>query len=291
MLNLSQVNCFIKVAAYLNFNRAAEALCITATAVSKQIKNFETQVGEKLFVRNTRKVRLTAFGSILLEKCETLLHESHLIEQFIESRQSFPQGQITVLISTILARELILDRLSEFIEHYPFIECELLFSEQDKALSRKDIDIMVGFPEIMPFTDNLKYRLMKPVNNILCAAPSLIKKHGMPRQAADLMSLPFISHSLRKPATELPLKNGTYVNCAKPIVYMNDFNALNQACINGIGVFLTADRLVEKDIAKKTLIQVLPDIAFKQYEIYAFYQPYGYDLPKIKAFLDFYTPS
>ncbi|MDI9818474.1 MULTISPECIES: LysR family transcriptional regulator [unclassified Legionella] len=291
MLNFSKIMYFVTVAEHLSYNRAAEELCITATAVSKQIKNLEHHFGEELFIRDTRKVQLTAFGSILLEKCQKLLHEANLIEQFIESRQTNPQGQITVLVSTILAKELILNRLPEFIAKYPLIECEFLFSEQDNDLTRKDIDIMVGFPEIPPTTDQFKYRRMKPVNNILCAAPNLIEKYGIPLHASDLMGFPFISHSLRKPATELPLMDGTCLPCPKPILFMNNFNALNQACLNGLGLFLTADRLVENELNNKKLIQILPDIKFRQYEIYTFYKPYTAELPKIKVFLDFYAPN
>ncbi|CAM2975425.1 transcriptional regulator [Legionella steigerwaltii] len=291
MLNFSQLRCFIKVAELLNYNRAAEELSITATAVSKQIKNLEHQLGEQLFVRDTRKVQLTAFGFMLLEKCQQLFHETQRIEQFIESRQTHPQGQITILVSNILARELILNRLADFVDQYPLIDCEFLFSEHDNDLARKDIDVMVGFPEIPPFTDQLKYRKMPAVTNILCGAPGLIKHYGMPTQASDLMSFPFISHSLRKPATELPLENGTYLPCPKPILFMDDFNALNQACKNGIGLFLTGDSLVKQALKDKTLIQVLPEIQFKRYEIFTFYQPYGSKLPKIRAFLDFYAPN
>ncbi|WP_454785549.1 LysR family transcriptional regulator [Legionella sp. WA2024007413] len=291
MLNFSQLRCFIKVAEYLSYNRAAAELCITPTAVSKQVKNLEDQLGEKLFIRDTRKVQLTVFGVVLLEKFQKLLAETQRIEQFIESRQSIPQGQITILVSTILAKELILDRLAEFMAQYPLIECEFLFSEQDNDLARKDIDVMVGFPEIPPFTDHLKYRKMSPINNILCAAPSLIQRYGMPVRPFDLMDFPFISHSLRKPATELPLENGTYLSCPHPILFMDDFNALNQACKKGIGLFLTGDTLVEQALKEKTLIHILPEIKFKQYEIFTFYHSYGSELPKVRAFLDFYVPN
>jgi|GEM_PF-6119272 len=289
MLHYFQIKCFLKVAEYLNYNRAAGDLCVSVTAVSKQIKNLEQQFSEKLFIRTTRSVELTAFGSIMLEKCQKLILESQQIEQFIESRQHIPQGQLTVLVSTILARNLVLDNLADFVKKYPLIQCELLFSEQDKDLARKDIDIMMGFPEIPPFTDHLKYVRMQPISNILCAAPKLLEQYGMPRSPQDLSTYPFISHSLRKPATQLPLADGSSLPCSVPLLFMDDFNALNQACKNGIGLFLTGDRLVEQDLKEKTLIQVLPEIAFKKYEIYTFYRAQGFEIPKIKAFLDFYS--
>lgn len=290
MINYSQIKCFIKVAEHLNYNRAAADLCISVTAVSKQIKNLEKQVSDQLFLRTTRNVELTAFGILMLEKCQRLAQESELIEQFIEAKQNIPQGQIRVLVSDIMARSLVLDHLAEFVARYPLIQCELLFSEQDKDLNRKDIDVMIGFPEIPPFTDQLKYLRMKPVSNILCAAPQLLEHYGTPKSTQDLMNYPFISHSLRKPATQLPLESGKSLPCPVPILFMDDFNALNQACINGIGLFLTGDRLVEQELKDKTLVQVLPKVQFKKYEIYTFYQRHGMELPKIKAFLEYFAP-
>lgn len=224
----------------------------------------------------------------MFDKCQSLLKESNNLENFIESRQKTPQGKLTVLVSKVLAKELILKHLSDFINKYPLIECELIFSEQDGDLAKSNIDIIVGFPQIPPITDNLKYRKMQPISNILCASPDLIKKYGTPNTIKDLLNYPFISHSLRKPGTKLPLENGTYISCPPPILFMDDFNALNHACKDGIGIFLTGDSLVEKDIKEGNLIQIMPEIRFKKYEIFTFYQNYGYDLPKIKAFLDFY---
>lgn len=288
MLNYLQIKYFIKVAEHLNYKNAADDLCISPTAVSKQIIALESYLSEKLFYRNTRNVELTPFGIMMLDKCQKLIQETINLEEFIESQQSTPQGKLTILVSKILAREFILENLDNFIKKYPSIQCELIFSEQESDLARKDIDIMVGFPQIPPITDSFRYKRMQPISNILCGSPELIKKYGLPKTAKDLLNYPFISHSLRKPATKLPLKNGNYISCSSPILFIDDFNALNQACKKGIGLFLTGDRLVEKDLKEGSLIQLLPKIEFREYEIFTFYQNYEYEIPKIKAFLDFY---
>ena len=288
MLNYLQIKYFIKVAEHLNYKNATDDLCISPTAVSKQIIALENYLSEKLFYRNTRNVELTPFGIIMLDKCKKLIQETINLEEFIESQQSIPQGKLIILVSKILAREFILERLNDFIRKYPLIQCELIFSEHDSDLARKDIDIMVGFPKIPPTTDSFRYKRMQPITNILCGSPELIKKYGVPQSIDDLLSYPFISHSLRKPATKLPLQNGDYISCSTPLLFIDDFNALNEACKRGIGLFLTGDRLVEKDLKEGFLIQLLPEIKFKEYEIFTFYQNYGYEIPKVRAFLDFY---
>ena len=58
---------FLKVAEYLNFTKAAEALYMTQPAVSQQIKQLEEEVGAKVFIRNKNGLILTQQGEIVLK--------------------------------------------------------------------------------------------------------------------------------------------------------------------------------------------------------------------------------
>ena len=289
MRTLQQLFCLIRVAELKSFTLAAEALCITPTAVSKQIKNLEKEIDEQLFQRHTREVKLTEFGEHAYAQAKKIVAQIDSFDNLVESKKTTPQGNLRVLVSTILAKQFVVDHLAEFLKQYPGIHCELFFSEQDSDLNREDIDVMVGFPQIPPYTDNLKYRKIDNAKNILCAAPSLIQHYGMPSKTSDLMNLPFISHSLRKPATQLRLADGNTITCPAPLLFMDNFDALNQACINGVGIFLTGDVLVKQELETQQLIHLLPQLQFTNHEIYLFYRHYNYELPKIRAFIDFYS--
>lgn len=284
----SQLSCFLKVAEYQSFSLAAASLHITTTAVSKQIKNLESTIKEPLFIRTTRSVTLTDIGEMLYKRCKILDEEMASISQLLESNQSEPQGTLKVLVSTILSKSFVLNHLREFNEKFPLIELNLLFSEEDTALSLKDVDVMVGFPLIPPYTDQLKYKKMFQTKNVLCASPAYIKKYGKPEKPTDLLTAKFISHTLRKDNFDLPLADNTRLPCAKPIMVMNSFEALNQACCDGIGLFLTADSLIQTELATRKLIPILPNIPFATYDIFMFYRPYDFDRPKIRAFVDFF---
>ena len=58
---------FLKVAEYLNFTKAAEALYMTQPAVSQQIKQLEEEVGAKVFIRNKNGLILTQQGERVLK--------------------------------------------------------------------------------------------------------------------------------------------------------------------------------------------------------------------------------
>lgn len=288
MYNRGQIICFLKVAELASFSLAANTLHLTPTAVSKSIKNLEHSIGEQLLLRTTRSVALTEFGRLFYERCKGIEEQITAVNQFIESNREQPQGELKVLVSTITSKEWVLKHMSGFLETYPLLRLELDFSEDDEALACPDIDIMVGFPVIPPVTEALKYRKMYSANNILCASKEFIARYGMPLTASELSHFNIISHSLRKPAHFLPLANGGQLHCAQPIVYMNNFDALNQACLAGVGLFLTGDRLVKHWLASGELIQVLPQYQFRHYDIFMFYRAYDFELPKIRAFVDFF---
>jgi len=60
--NLNALRVLIEVARHRNFTRAAEALGVTQSAVSKQIAALEAQLGQPLFLRSHRKAEITPFG-------------------------------------------------------------------------------------------------------------------------------------------------------------------------------------------------------------------------------------
>ncbi len=69
-MNTTQLECFLSVANFLNFSRAAEQLRITQPAVSHQISTLEDELEVKLFQRSSKSVRLTQAGLIFFSVCQ-----------------------------------------------------------------------------------------------------------------------------------------------------------------------------------------------------------------------------
>lgn len=288
MQNLGQLVCFIKVAEFKNFSLAAKILHLSTTAVSKQIKNLEHLIGEQVFIRSTRTVRLTEFGELFYQRCKAVDNELMVLEQFIESKKVEPQGNLKVLANAILSKKFIMDHLQEYMKHYPKVTLEIDFSQFYTDLSRQDVDIMVGFPTYAPFTEPLKFRKMYEVNNIVCASPNFIKHHGMPKTSTDLLKIKVIGHGQYKPNYSFPLADGNFLATATPVLYLSDFDAVTQAGLAGMGIFLTGDLLAQTWLDSGDLIQILPQYKFKRHEIFMFYRAYDFELPKVRSFIDFY---
>lgn len=77
-MELKQLHYFLKVAEFLNFSRAAEALYISQPALSYQIAELERELGTELFTRDRRKVYLTPAGMALVEPAKSILEQAGL---------------------------------------------------------------------------------------------------------------------------------------------------------------------------------------------------------------------
>ena len=77
-MNTTQLECFLTVADYLNFSRAAQHLRLTQPAVSHQVKTLEDELGVALFQRTSKKVRLTQEGHMFLQYAGKILQLSNI---------------------------------------------------------------------------------------------------------------------------------------------------------------------------------------------------------------------
>ncbi|MBP2652413.1 MAG: transcriptional regulator AlsR family, partial [Firmicutes bacterium] len=71
-MELRQLKYFLSVAKNLNFTRSAAELFITQPTLSQQIAELEKEIGVQLFVRSTRKIKLTHAGTTLLGEAKIL---------------------------------------------------------------------------------------------------------------------------------------------------------------------------------------------------------------------------
>ncbi|WP_143315155.1 LysR family transcriptional regulator [Clostridium sp. HBUAS56017] len=82
-----RINTFLTVCNYMNFTKAAEALCITQPAVSQHIKYLEKSYDTKFFEYEGRKITLTKQGKIFYDAVATMKHdEQYLKEKIIQEK-------------------------------------------------------------------------------------------------------------------------------------------------------------------------------------------------------------
>ena len=121
-MELSQLRTFRVVAETLNFTRAAERLHLTQSAVSHQIKALEKELGEPLFIRTKRGVKVSQVGKVALEHAERILDEADAMREHVSGREHTPIGRVRAAAATQAFVHLFAPLFESFMRKHPRIE-------------------------------------------------------------------------------------------------------------------------------------------------------------------------
>src|ERR1700722_7784256 len=113
------------VARHLSFVRASEELNVTATAISKTIKQLEALLDVRLFNRTTRSVALTEAGTKLLGSLAPALAQIGDAVQQAGDFSERPHGLLRINVGYVAYATLLQPRLAAFGERYPEITIDI----------------------------------------------------------------------------------------------------------------------------------------------------------------------
>ncbi|MDQ3805659.1 MAG: LysR family transcriptional regulator [Acidobacteriota bacterium] len=121
-MELSQLRTFREVAESLSFTRASQKLNLTQSAVSHQIKALEHELGEPLFIRAKRGVKLSDAGRLALEYAARILEEADALRERISGRDHEPRGRVRAAAATQAFVHLFAPLFESFVREHPGIE-------------------------------------------------------------------------------------------------------------------------------------------------------------------------
>lgn len=119
---LSSYRIFNAVAEAGNISKAAKELYISQPAISKAVSKLEQSLSVKLFIRNSRGVKLTEEGNLLYEYTSSAFEALRRGEESLKKMRQFDTENIKISISTSLCKYILLPRLQDFIGAYPHIK-------------------------------------------------------------------------------------------------------------------------------------------------------------------------
>ncbi|MGY6410916.1 MAG: LysR substrate-binding domain-containing protein [Alkalilacustris sp.] len=127
--------------------RAAEALNLTQSALSHQVKGIEAQAGVELFVRRSRPLKLSAAGQKLLRLAERILPEIEALEQEFSGLRSGRAGRLHIAIECHACFEWLFPVLDRFRHAWPDVDVDIrpgLAFGALPALMREEVDLVIS---------------------------------------------------------------------------------------------------------------------------------------------------
>jgi len=124
-LNLHLLRLFVTVARLGNFSRAAEVLHISQPAVSRGVREFEDQVGNRLLERNSSGAVPTEAGLILLRHAAALFAAERAAEEDLAALRGLTSGSLVIGASTTVSTWFLPPLLGRFHQDHPAVRLQL----------------------------------------------------------------------------------------------------------------------------------------------------------------------
>ncbi len=187
MLNepsLSDLRLFAQVVKHASFIKAANALGLAQTTVSKRIAVLEKSLGTKLLFRTTRSVRMTDEGAKVYQWAQKILETMQDMQEDLALDQGEVKGPIRVSASSRLGRDYVAPVLSKMKMSYPGIDVWLEIMDRRVDLMGEEfhLDVRSGNSD----EPNVIGHQIAKSSRILCAAPTYIESHGCPKKLAEV---------------------------------------------------------------------------------------------------------
>jgi LysR family glycine cleavage system transcriptional activator len=259
--SVESLRCFCAAAKFLNFRAAAKSVALTPAAFGQRIRQLEEELGEVLFLRTTRSVRLSVAGLALLPAAQRAIASVEECTRAVKSKGDLPPMSITLGTRHELGLSWILPQVDTLQEVHPFLELNLYFGSGPDLVNRvrnMELDCAVtSTPIADPKLDALR---LHREDYVLVASPALLKKQPF-RTIADAAQ-----HTLIDIDDRLTLfrywrdsPKGEPATFGK-LVRFGTIEAIRRRVVAGAGVGVLPKYLVEPDISEKRLKILIPQV-------------------------------
>lgn len=193
-INLEYYRVFYQAAKLGSITMAAEQLCISQPAVSQAVKQLETALGSRLFVRTSKGVHLTQEGQLLygyVERGLTMIVDG---EQTLRRMQDLDTGEVRIGASDMTLQFYLLPYLEKFHEQYPGIKVSVSNAptpETMRSLHDGKIDFGVVTTPASPSGD-VRLIPVRSIRNVFVAGERFRSLKGRRLSYKELESLPCI---------------------------------------------------------------------------------------------------
>lgn len=290
MDRFQEMRVFVAVVDAGSFVRAADALDMSKTAVSRLVNDLEARLGVRLMHRTTRKLSLTPEGEIFLERCRQLMDGVAEAEAELSTHAGEAIGQLRVNVPVTFGLLHLAPLWPAFMALHPRVTLEVTLSDRLVDLVEEGFDVAVRIARLQ--VSSLISRQLSTTRLILCASPDYLRRNGSPEHPAELTNHAVIAYSLLAMGDQWEFsapqeKAGPILVRVLPRMRTNSGDTCVAAALQHMGLVLQPSFLVHPHLQSGALVEVLPEYRSIELGIYAVYPSRRHLTPKVRALVDF----
>lgn len=250
---------FVDVARENSFSGAGRRRGRTPSSTGRQIDALEAYLDTPLFLRSTRHLTLTDAGETLLIRARQILDSLVDVQQELASLKGDVTGVLRVACYPTFGKRYVLPVMGVLARQYPELSLDLDLTERlaDPVAERLDVVIRIGE---MADSTLISSRIALQTR-VLCASPTYLAQAGMPETRADIASHRLIDklHGADLLGWGNIIGHPARGQVAMPMFGCDDFEAMRQAAVEGMGIAYLPDWVVGHDIKQGVLRQLFPE--------------------------------
>jgi DNA-binding transcriptional LysR family regulator len=260
---------FARVVEHGSFTAAAKAMALPKSSVTRGIARLERELGVRLIQRTTRQRGITDAGRDLYERVRGAVGALEEAAEAVREQGREPRGIVRVTANPDAAMMGIPEMLVELRTKLPSIVVELVLTSRVVDLVSEGIDLGIRAGHLVD--SSVIAKRVGATNLALYAAKSYLKKHGRPKQLADLTDHELVlfrgRHARATWAFERPAKAA--ISSAPPAASLGKGLAIDVEGVASVDDFWFMSRTLEAGLGigplptfmaqAPTLERVLPD--------------------------------
>lgn len=273
-----------------SLSAAARRLNKPLTTISRKISDLETHLNTRLLNRSSRKLDLTDAGRSYVAACKRILDDVQEAERIAAGEFRTPKGDLVITAPVVFGRLHVLPVVVAFLQAYPDIDVRMVLADRIVDLQDDHVDLAVRIGEL-PDSRMMAIKV-GDTRRVICASPSYLSRHGVPRTLEQLASSTCITfESTGEPARWILREGQTdHVVDIRSRLVVNTAEAAIDACLAGLGITRVLSYQVDDARRAGHLETVLDSFESRAMPVSMVYAGQGMLPQKLRAFLDFAAP-
>ncbi|WP_448111812.1 LysR family transcriptional regulator [Pseudomonas lini] len=265
---LNDMALFVEVVKARSFRRAAEAIGMPNSTLSRRISGLEKEIGLRLLHRTTRKIELTEAGQLYFDRCKRIVDEARLAHEQLGEMLARPSGVLRASLPVDFATIYLAPLIAEFARLYPGISFELDLTPRQVDLVSEPVDVVIRMGE--PASSNLIARKLASLRRGLYASPRYLELYGDPIHPSDLARHECLR--MRGTRADRWILSGSEGEVEVEVggrFELNSVGMIRRLATLDLGIALLGEGIVAQDLADGTLLRVLPQWQASPVSVYA----------------------
>lgn len=289
---LGSIELFCLAAELESFTAAANQAGLTPAAVSRAIGRLEERLNVRLFVRSTRKIRLTEGGRAYLVQCKQALNQLVEAERELTGRQAEAAGVLRISAPTTFGHSMLLPLLPAFRERCPKVQVDVQVSNRNVDFTADGFDLAIRART--PPDSGLVARKLMDVPLAVAATPQYLAQHGTPTTLEDLALHECIQFILPRTGQPVPWefrRDGQDVDVTTAGSYTLSEDVLATATLAraGAGLVQAHRFIIDEDLRRGTLVEVLQPYGGRTRPFSIVYPATRHMPLRVRLFIDYLT--